>query len=515
MMRKPPRKIALISLTIVAALAVALGLKLAWHDDERPDYRLAQVERGAIVSSVTASGTLGAVVTVQVGSQISGQLKDIFADFNSEVKAGDLIARLDPATFEAKLNQAEANLALAQASVKTKRAAVVKARATVANTQKSLQRQRDLARQGVASASALDNAEALSNTTQAELAMAEAEVENALAQVGAQESLVNQARIDLERTYIRAPVDGTVISRDVDRGQTVAASLQAPILFKIAQDLRAMQVEVRVDEADVGRIQQNQRATFTVDSFPGREFHGRVEQIRKAALVVQNVVTYSVLVSTANDDLRLLPGLTANVRIIVDERPDTLKVANAALRFRPSGTAEGATESAPPATPGAAVAAARVAPNNGRQQGAAAGGDRLAQLTELLDLNPEQQAQVKALLAGSRERARASRQGGEVPAGAAAQARAQFDASILAILTPEQRKTYQASREGTAPRRGRVWIVDNNGGVKPVELVLGISDGATTEVVSGVLQEGESVIVGYANPTATRSGPRGLPGFGR
>lgn len=511
MMRKPTRKIALISLTVLVLVAVAVGLKLGWHDDEAPDYRLAQVERGAIVSTVTASGTLGAVVTVQVGSQISGQLKDIYADFNSEVKAGELIARLDPATFESKLMQSEANLALAQASVKTKRAAVVKARATVNNTQKGLQRQRDLARQGVASASALDNAEALFNTTQAELAMAEAEVENALAQVGAQESLVNQARIDLERTYIRAPVDGTVISRDVDRGQTVAASLQAPILFKIAQDLRAMQVEVRVDEADVGRIRQNQRATFTVDSFPGREFHGRVEQIRKAALVVQNVVTYSVLVSTANDDLRLLPGLTANVRIIVDERPDTLKVANAALRFRPTGVTESPTNSAPP--PGAAVAASRVGAN-GRPPGAPPGPDRLAQLTELLNLSSEQQAQVKALIASSRERSRAARQGGE-SVGAAAQARSQFDSSIIAILSPEQRETYQASREGTATRRGQVWVVDGNGGAQPVELVIGISDGSATEVVSGDIQEGESVIIGYANPTAKRSGPRGLPGFGR
>lgn len=519
MSRKPQRKLALISVIFLVLAVSAVALLYGWSEDDTPDFRLSRVERGSVVSTVTASGTLGAVVTVQVGSQISGQLKDIYADFNSEVKAGELIARLDPATFDARLKQAEANLALAQASVKTQQAAVAKARATFNNTQKSLQRQRDLARQGVASASALDNAEALFNTTQAELAMTEAQVENALAQVGAQEALVNQARIDLERTYIRAPVDGTVISRDVDRGQTVAASLQAPILFKIAQDLRAMQVEVRVDEADVGRIQQFQRATFTVDSFPGREFTGRVEQIRKAALVVQNVVTYSVLVSTANDDLRLLPGLTANVRIVVDERSDTLKVANAALRFRPIGITEGgAPDSTTPVSSGAAVAATS-AGRGGSQQGGNAAADRLAQLTKLLDLTSEQQAQVKTLIAGSRERQRAARQGGQAGAPASGQqARAQFDAALMAMLTDEQREKYRVSieaRNGSGTRRGRVWVVDGHGGARPIELELGISDGAMTEVVSGDIQEGESIIIGYVNPTAARSGPRSLPGFSR
>jgi HlyD family secretion protein len=515
-------------LVVAAGAAALLG---HWREEDAPDYRMARIERGSIVSSVTASGTLAAVVTVQVGSQISGQIRDIYADFNSEVKAGELIARLDPATYEAKLKQAEANLALAQAGVKTQKAAVAKARATLTNAEKTLRRQRDLAKQGVASASALDNAEAAFNQAQADLAMSEAQVENAQAQVVAQDAVVNQARIDLDRTFIRAPVDGTVISRDVDRGQTVAASLQAPVLFQIAQDLRKMQVEVRVDEADVGRIQPNQRASFTVDSFPGREFHGRVEQIRKASTVVQNVVTFSVLVSAANDDLRLLPGLTANVRIIVDERPNALKVSNAALRFRPVGYTGSAPESAP-APSGAALAASRSG-QPAPQQGA--GSARLSELTELLALTPQQQTQVQELMTSMREHMRAAQQaagnnGGEsANAGSATgstraanqQARAQFETALTTILTPQQLEKYKASREaqnGSGTRRGRVWIDDGEGGVKPVDLVLGITDGVNTEVVAGDLHEGESVIVGVGSQTTAAARPAGrggMPGFGR
>jgi HlyD family secretion protein len=524
MARVPQRKFAYVMVAVLL-IAAAGAVLFGWHEDDAPEYRLARVERGPIISTVTASGTLAAVVTVQVGSQISGQLKEIYADFNSEVKAGELIARLDPATYDAKLKQAEANLALAQASVKTQRASVIKARASLSNTEKSLRRQRDLARQGVASASALDAAEALFNTAQAEVSMAEAQVENAVAQVGAQEALVNQARIDLERTFIRAPVDGTVISRDVDRGQTVAASLQAPILFKIAQDLRKMQVEVRVDEADVGRIQQNQRATFTVDSFPGREFHGQVEQIRKASTVVQNVVTYSVLVSADNDDLRLLPGLTANVRIVVDERDTAVKVANAALRFRPVGVTEGTAPDIIPG-PGSGSRGALAAAGSRQPAGQDDGADRLAQLTQLLDLTAEQQGQAKSVIAGLRQQAQASRQqasdegtrGGGGNRAAGQQVRAQFDTQIAALLTPEQLEKYRVAREGrngAGTRRGRVWITDAEGDLKAIEVTLGITDGATSEVVRGDLREGDMVIVGVASAGGARPASRGLPGFGR
>jgi HlyD family secretion protein len=222
-----------------------------------------------------------------------------------------------------------------------------------------------------------------------------------------------------------------------------------------------------------------------------------------------------------------LPGLTANVRIVVDERPDALKVANAALRFRPAGASEGGALDAAPAPSGAALAASR-AGSGGNQQGAAAGNERLTQLTALLDLSADQQSQVKSLMAGSRERVRAARQGGEgdSPMGGQAgdgramaqQARAQFESALTAILTPVQFEKYKVVREarnGGGTRRGRVWIDDGNGGAKPVDLILGITDGATTEVVSGDLDEGESVIVGNANPTTARPTSRGLPGFGR
>lgn len=334
------RKIALmVAAAVLLSGASFLYLQLA-ADADRPTWRLARVERGLLVSTVSASGTVNAVVTVQVGSQVSGQIRKLLADFNSEVRAGQVIARLDPATFEARLAQTQAELALAHANVKLKQAAVERVQAMLAEAGRDLERKRSLRQRGAVAASQLDQAKALYDQTRAQLSMAEAETETATAQVRQQEAAVEQSRIDLERTIIRSPVDGVIISRNVDVGQTVAASLQAPILFLIAQDLRNIQVEVRVDEADIGRLQVGQEASFTVDSFPNRVFQGRVEQIRKAPLVVQNVVTYTVLVSDKNPDQRLLPGLTADVRITVESRPDVLKVPNAALRFRPPAVAE-------------------------------------------------------------------------------------------------------------------------------------------------------------------------------
>src|SRR6267142_1722472 len=276
-----------IPIVVVALLlgAGVWGYLYAQSRNSSPKYRLAQVERGPLTAAVSATGNLNAVITVQVGSQVSGQIKELLVDFNSIVKKGQVIARIDPQIFEAQVNQAKADVETGKAAVLNQGATVEKARADVENDRAALA----------------------------------------------------QGKANLNYTTIRAPVDGVVVSRAVDMGQTVAASLQAPTLFTIAQDLTKMQVETSVDEADIGRIKLEDRATFTVDAFPGQPFVGVVAQIRKAAQIVQNVVTYTVVISVDNPGGRLLPGMTANVKLVYAEKPSVLKVANAALRFRPAG----------------------------------------------------------------------------------------------------------------------------------------------------------------------------------
>ncbi|HET6520806.1 MAG TPA: efflux RND transporter periplasmic adaptor subunit, partial [Geminicoccaceae bacterium] len=361
----------------------------------RTTYLTAPVERGDLVTAVTATGTLNAVVTVEVGSQLSGQIKDLLADFNDEVEKGQPIARLDPETYAARVREAEAALDVAEAGVLIGRAAVARAEADLAGAHAGLagaaaeiqsaaatraDAARELARKqtlhargtladsdveralaGHDSAAALLRAaeagragrEAAVLAAEAALRMAEADLRNARAVVRQRQAELDQAEVDLERTVIRAPIEGVVIGRDVDRGQTVAASLEAPTLFTLARDLREMEVHAKVDEADIGRIRPGQRVAFTVDAYPGRSFEGAVVQVRKAPQVVQNVVTYTVVASAANPDLLLLPGMTALVQIVVGRVAGVLKVPNAALRFRPpEGAAAAAGGGA--AGPGAA-----------------------------------------------------------------------------------------------------------------------------------------------------------------
>jgi HlyD family secretion protein len=342
----------------VAALAAAAGgyawLKTDNGGGEHPQYRLAHVERGPLTAAVAASGTLNAVTTVQVGSQISGQVKEIYADFNTPVKAGQVIARIDAETFELRVAQARADLDAAHSAVAVARSGLAaqmaelgRVKVTLADARRDYERKKALVEKGFISPSELDKARTLLEAmrqqlkaVEAQMRVGEAQVQSALAAVKQRESLLKQAQVDLERTIIRAPVDGTVILRNVDAGQTVAASLQAPVLFTIARDLRDMQVEAAIDEADVGRLSPGLPASFTVDAFPRRGFTGEIVQIRKSPVNVQNVVSYTVVISARNPDLALLPGMTANVRVVVEQRDNALKVPNAALRFRPAGEAE-------------------------------------------------------------------------------------------------------------------------------------------------------------------------------
>lgn len=309
---------------VVAALVVLVAGGLAWAlwPAAPVTYETAAVDRGKIVAKVTATGTLSAIVTVEVGAQVSGRIMELNADFNTDVTKGQVIARLDPEFYEAALAQARANATAAKANA-------AKARVQAKDARRQLQRAEALSEQGVVSEADLDVARTAAETADATARAAEASVEQAQASL-------QLAEVNLAYTEIHSPINGTVISRSVAVGQSVAASLQAPTLFVIAEDLRKMQVDTSVSESDVGRLEAGKAATFTVDAWPGREFPGTIRQIRKAPTTVQNVVTYDAVVDVDNQDLALLPGMTANVTFVWDERDDALRVPNVALRYRPA-----------------------------------------------------------------------------------------------------------------------------------------------------------------------------------
>ena len=300
-------------------------------------YSFAELEEGGLTASVVATGTVEAVVTVEVGSELSGRIDQLLADFNTEVKAGELIAVIDPGTFAARVEQSQAELEVARASVAQRQADIARTQARLRNAERTLRRQRELEAEGFASAQALDTALSDFESAQADVLSAEAGLLNANAVVRQREASLSQAQLDLDRTEIRSPVDGVVIQRDVDVGQTVAASLQAPKLFSIAQDLTDMQIATNIDEADIGRVRVGQKARFQVDAYPRRRFEGTVRQVRLAAEDVQDVQAYTVIIEAPNENQALLPGMTANVSIIVAQRESALRVPNIALRFRPKG----------------------------------------------------------------------------------------------------------------------------------------------------------------------------------
>jgi HlyD family secretion protein len=313
-----------IFLLIIIALLLAGSGYGYWRwgsSSEESPYVTMPVQRGNIAQVVSSTGTLQAVVTVQVGSQVSGTIDKLFVDFNTKVKSGQVVAQLNQDKFKAAVDQARANLLAAESNL-------AKAKVTVADTQRTLERSRELRKRDIMAQSEFDAAQ-----TAYDAAVAQVEVNKA--QVAQAQAGLNQATVDLNNTVIRSPVDGIVISRNVDVGQTVAASLQAPTLFTIANDLAKMEVHTNVDEADVGNVSEGQEVTFTVDAFPARRFRGRVYQVRNSPIVVQNVVTYDAVVRIDNKELLLKPGMTANVQFLVNRKQDVLTVPNIALRFRP------------------------------------------------------------------------------------------------------------------------------------------------------------------------------------
>jgi HlyD family secretion protein len=497
------------------AAVVLAGLYFWGNDAATPQYMTARIERGNLRNTVTATGTLQAVTTVQVGSQASGTISALYADFNSVVKKGQVIAQLDPATAKAQVDQARANLEQARASLANARAAVSNARAGVSDAQAKnlaarstvqnnqagvsgaeanvavlkaqqddalslLKQQESLLKAGVIAQRDYDTAltayktaearynQAVSQLNQAKVTeqssssagiaqsqagveqskaqvqQSQAQVQQATAQVQQAQAALNLAEVNLSHTTITSPIDGIVVSRDVNVGQTVAASLSAPTLFTIANDLTQMQVIANIDQADIGLVEQAKSVKFSVDAFPGKEFEGKIEQMRLNPVNVQNVVTYNVVIDVANPEQKLKPGMTANLTITIDERNNVLKVPNAALRFTP---------------PDASA-------QSGRGQGQS-------------QRRPRQQNGDNA----------SGGNGGE-----------NRFAPASAPVLPGQIRV--------------VWVMGQNGKPERRRITVGLSDGSATEVVDGDLKEGDMVITGQqisANKTATQSTP---PGFG-
>ena len=528
------KSIGLIAAVLLVAAAAAVSA-FSGRGGAKPEYRTVTLDRGNILKSVSASGELNPLITVDVSSEISGQVSELLVDFNSEVRAGQVIARIDPESFEAELRASEAELAVARAAINTKIAAVAQAKANLGNAgagllaeRAALQKARvtaadlklehgrkwQLRESGVVAAAQVDKARAAMQGAAAEvsaadanlraqasavaarraqLQMAGAEVGQARAQAKQRQAALAIAKVNLARTFIRSPVDGVVIGRDVDLGQTVAASFQAPTLFTIAKDLRRMQVETNIDEADIGQIRPGQSAAFRVDSYPGRQFEGTVIQVRKKPQTVQNVVTYTVVIAADNADLALLPGMTADVQVKISNRANVVRIPSAALRFNPPSAAPPAARSHGQARRGSGPPDAAARRARARQ--------RLARLAKALGLNEAQQDQVQGINRQTFQRIRALRQaggGGGDFANTVRQLRRALGDKILAILDPEQQKKFRALIAGRRANRatpGRVWVLAD-GKPKPVEVMIGAGDGRYFELVRGELQAGAVVVTG-------------------
>ncbi len=501
----PRKKSPLPKIVFGVAIVALLGAGALYWTSRKADgaesaYRTATVERGDIRVAISATGTLSAISTVTVGSQISGQVTDVLVDYNSEVKKGEVLARIDPSTYEAQIEQGNAQIANAQASLK-------QAQATLANAELDYTRKADLGTQKLVAQSDVDLARAARD-------QARAQVNAAQASIRQQTASTQTTRVNLDRTVIRSPVDGVVLTRTIEPGQTVAASLQAPELFTIAEDLSKMKIELAVDEADIGQVKVGQSVSFTVDAFADRQFRGEVQQVRLSATTTSNVVTYPVVVSVDNSDGTLLPGLTVNAEIEVSKRDNILKISNAALRYKPTGEEANAN-----------TATGAQAPQGGGQNRGSGVSDDLVRVAGTLQLKPEQQAAFDAALAALRERqaARAAqaqqrsggasmfggpgggpRSGGNAAGGGAMQAqirqrmaeRMQQDfAPFRATLDDQQKQRWDGElRTLLGAKRAPIYKL-TDGKPEMVQVRVGASDGTSTEV-SGAVKEGDVVVVG-------------------
>jgi HlyD family secretion protein len=465
-------------LLLIILLAAAVGIFAAFNlRGKAPvQYYTAPVETGEIKQVVEATGTINAVITVQVGSQVSGTISKLYVDFNSHVKKGQLIAQIDPPLFEGALSQARADLENARANLAVAIANTAKARASEVQTKADYERNLGLSKQGVISQQSLDVAKANADSAAAQVSAALAQEHQASAQVQQKEAAVQVAQTNLDYTIIHAPIDGTVVARNVDVGQTVAASLQAPTLFTIAQDLTKMQVYAKTDESDVGQIRSGQKVTFKVDAYPRETFNGTVSQVRMNSTVVQNVVTYDTIIDFDNPELKLFPGMTAYVSIPVATAANVLKVPNGALRYKPDLSAEEIR----------ALYQKSGIPEN-------AGGRRNAASSQAESVPP---GSTGSAAAAPRPQTAGSRKG---------------SGSGNSDSTP---------REGQAPRYDSqvVWKLASDKSLQPVRIKTGITDHTFTEVIqdlNGELKAGDELVTGVAQGRASSNAPRpGGPGPG-
>ena len=441
---------------MIAVVAIGVFAAFQFKGNDKPQYFTTKVDRGDIHQVVEATGTINAVITVQVGSQVSGTISRLYADFNSRVKKGQVIAQIDPALFQGTLLQAKADLANAVANDVAAKANLEKAQATEVQTKADYDRTVGLTKEGVMSQQQLDLAKANYDTAAAAVSAAQAAVTQAVAQVQQKQAAVEVAQTNLDYTTIHAPIDGTVIARSVDVGQTVAASLQAPTLFTIAQDLTKMQVYASTDESDVGMIRPGQVATFKVDAYPKDTFTGTVSQVRMNATTVQNVVTYDTIIDFNNPEMKLFPGMTAYITLPVANANAALRVPNGALRYKPDMKAD-------------EIRALY------RQYGLTKGGDAQS-------ANAEGPSGTGA--AGKQYRAQGSEGGGNQAGSASPQNKTpRLDVAVIWKLRPD--KT-----------------------LEPVRIKTGITDHTLTEVVAvlnGQLNEGDELVTGGMTASSGQS----------
>jgi HlyD family secretion protein len=552
-------KRALIGLLIVLAIGAGAGAIYVRRGGPEIQFIRSPISRGDIVDTVGASGTLQAVTTVQVGSQVSGNISFLGADFNSIVKKGQVIARLDPSLFDAQLQQARANLQQTRANLTKAQSDLERSKVMLTDAQQKYTRAKELAAKSLLPQSDLDAAKIAVDSAQATLSSADATVNQAQAAVSQSQASVNQNQVNLDHTVIEAPIDGIVIQRSVDVGQTVAASMQAPTLFIIAADLTKMQVNANIDEADVGRIRPGQHVTFKVDAYPTDTFEGTVSQIRLQPVVVQNVTTYGTVIDVPNAQLKLKPGMTANVKVEIAKKSDALRVPNAALRFKPSTDVFAALNQ--PVPPEASNTGGRDRGGQGR------GGNRGADATATAAGAPAPAPPAGAAASASTPAAAApadagagqsasggsgqgGRGGSSTGPGQAGEGRRGFDPARMMErfkgMSPDDQKAFIArmkdrgqdtsafekelSASGKAPAkgkgaptaqsaqtidalfaplpsvesRGRAWLYMDHQ-LKPVNLRLGITDGTNTELLSGELQLNMEVVTGVTGLTPTRT----------
>ena len=544
-------KRALIGLLIVLAVGAGAGAYYIRRSAPEIQVNTSPITRGDIVDTVGASGTLQAVTTVQVGSQVSGNISYLGADFNSIVKKGQVIARLDPSLFDAQLQQARANLSQARANLTKSQSDLDRAKVQLTDAQQKYTRAKELAAKQLLPQSDLDAAKIAVDSAQASLASQQATVAQTQAAINQSQATVNQNQVNLDHTIIEAPIDGIIIQRSVDVGQTVAASMQAPTLFIIAADLTKMQVNANIDEADVGRIRPGQHVTFKVDAYPTDTFDGTVSQIRLQPVVVQNVTTYGTVIDVPNAQLKLKPGMTANVKVEIAKKTDALRVPNAALRFRPPtevfaalnqavppdalnsggrggrgggagrGNRTGSSDASagapsmpaassparaattPPATTAPQASTAAPAPSGDARGGRGGRGFDPARMMErFMGMTPDEQQQFIARMKDRGQDTTLFEK--EIQANAKAAPKTKYGTqsaqTIDALFAPLP----------VVESRGRAWLfVDHQ--LKPVSLRLGITDGTNTEILSGELQPPAEVVTGVTGlgPTRTTSGGAG------